>query len=75
MARELTIPDGSEQTPWPIIVPVIIPMPYPVPQTPIIFQQHTYLPPQQPCAFDNLPPGVYGLVCHCRRCSTWCTSP
>ncbi len=22
-----------------------------------------------PCAFDNLPPGVYGLVCHCPKCS------
>lgn len=23
----------------------------------------------EPCAFDNLPPGVYGLVCFCPRCS------
>lgn len=28
---------------------------------------------QQPCAFDNLPPGVYGLVCSCPKCRVFCT--
>lgn len=27
-----------------------------------------------PCAFDGLPPGIYGLVCHCPRCSPRCVS-
>jgi hypothetical protein len=26
-----------------------------------------------PCAFDNLPPGVYGLVCQCPKCTPYCT--
>lgn len=25
----------------------------------------------RPCMFDNLPPGVYGLVCPCPRHGTW----
>lgn len=27
-----------------------------------------------PCAFDNLPPGAYGLVCTCQRCSPRCVA-
>ncbi len=30
------------------------------------------IPAYPPCLFDNLPPGVYGLVCTCPRCSVWC---
>jgi len=30
---------------------------------------------EQPCMFDNLPPGVYGLACPCPRCSPRTTSP
>jgi hypothetical protein len=26
------------------------------------------------CMFDGLPPGVYGLVCNCPRCSPSCVS-
>lgn len=25
------------------------------------------------CAFDGLPPGVYGLVCFCPKCSPRCS--
>jgi hypothetical protein len=62
MPKELTIPG-------PVLIPQVPVVPYPVPLTPSIF---TLLP--ETCAFDNLPPGVYGLVCHCRRCTPWCTS-
>ncbi len=27
---------------------------------------------EPPCAFDNIPPGIYGLVCYCPRCTTYC---
>ena len=29
-------------------------------------------PAHWPCMFDGLPPGVYGLVCTCPRCSPRC---
>lgn len=29
---------------------------------------------REPCMFDGLPPGTYGLVCPCRRCRPWCVS-
>lgn len=36
--------------------------------------QQPQAPPQVPCMFDGLPPGTYGLVCSCPRCSPWCVS-
>jgi hypothetical protein len=29
--------------------------------------------PMVGCAFDGLPPGIYGLVCSCPRCAPSCT--
>jgi hypothetical protein len=31
-----------------------------------------YVPQPQRCAFDGLPPGTYGLVCTCPKCSPRC---
>jgi hypothetical protein len=48
-----------------IFVPIFVPT----------FDQGAYQPPvREPCAFDGLPPGVYGLVCFCPRCSPRCTA-
>jgi hypothetical protein len=33
-----------------------------VPESPVA-------PKHEPCMFDSLPPGTYGLVCPCPRCS------
>lgn len=34
----------------------------------------TWIPNERKCAFDGLPPGVYGLVCFCPKCATMCNS-
>ncbi len=52
---------------------------------PTIFEPPTFIPSfrvvdgelfrvvdREPCAFDGLPPGAYGLVCNCPRCSPRC---
>jgi hypothetical protein len=46
----------------------------PVPtDPPIPFPGTTFVGPQRTgCAFDGLPPGVYGLVCTCPRCQIYC---
>ena len=28
-----------------------------------------YVPQTQPCMFDNLPPGIYGISCPCPKCT------
>jgi hypothetical protein len=70
------------KVPPPIFVPVPypVPVPVPVPQVPPWPHPRPWIWPQppvrwqQPCMFDNLPPGVYGLVCQCPRCSPQCIS-
>ena len=37
---------------------------------PNVFKVHDNIVTRdQPCMFDGLQPGVYGLVCHCPKCS------
>jgi hypothetical protein len=53
--------------------PVYVPTPELVPFPAIIpWWEPPRKPPQEPCMFDGLPPGVYGLVCHCPRCTPRC---
>jgi hypothetical protein len=76
MSRDVQVPrpdpfPADRQVP--VVVPIFIPVPvpYPVPQVvPVVpwWPQQPY----HPCAFDGLPPGVYGLVCQCPRCTTTC---
>ena len=51
-------------------VPVIEPLSWP-PQPMII---NTGQIRSHPCAFDGLPPGVYGLTCSCPKCSMQCVT-
>lgn len=61
IVEEKEIPEQESEI---VFIPVVIPDFVPV------FDQH---PMREPCMFDGLPPGVYGLVCRCPRCSPRCT--
>lgn len=51
--------------------PTVAPSPWqPMPSTTVPFVVDTRMPRE--CAFDGLPPGVYGLMCSCPRCTPQC---
>jgi hypothetical protein len=67
---------GRRRPPVKAVDPQTVPPPFiptvpgePLPAQPWIVPQLYRIKEREPCMFDGLPPGVYGLVCSCPRCS------
>ena len=70
-------PDGSKlitieyEPSEPAKAAPVFPMPvqFPMPGGNVVLPTIWKTVSDPPCAFDNLPPGFYGLVCSCPKCS------